>query len=60
MKRYKAQVKMSYYVWVSVDALDEHSARDRAIRTAWRAQDEGYGVWGEEPEVIELKEGEAT
>jgi hypothetical protein len=57
MKKYQVQVKMSYYTWVDVEAENEDSARDQALRKAWRQQSLGYGVWGEEPEVLELKEG---
>lgn len=57
MKTYEVQVKMSYYAWVTVDALSEDSAKSQAIRKAWREQSLGYGVWGEEPEVLEIKEG---
>jgi len=42
---------MSYFVWVDVEATDEHSARDQALRRAYREQQKGMGVWGEEPQV---------
>ena len=58
MKQYQAQVRLSYYVWVDVEAQDEHSAKDQAIRKAWREMDKQYGVWGEEPEVINFSEGD--
>jgi len=57
MKHYTAQVKMSYYVTVEVEAENEHSARDQALRLAWREESRGRGCWGEEPEVIDLMEG---
>ena len=59
MKKYQVEVQMSYYVLVDVEAETKDSARNQALRKAWRAQANGEGVWGEEPEVIELKEGEA-
>jgi hypothetical protein len=59
MKKYQVQVKMSYYAWVDVEAENEDSARDQALRKAWRSQAHGDGCWGEEPEVLELKEGES-
>ena len=58
MKQYQAQVRLSYYVWVDVEAQDEHSAKDQAIRKAWREMDRQHGVWGEEPEVINFSEGD--
>ena len=58
MKKYTAQVRMSYYAWVEVEAQDEHAAKDQGIRKAWRELDKGYGCWGEEPEVLDLAEGE--
>ncbi len=57
MKQYQAQVRLSYYVWVDVEAPDEHSAQDQAIRKAWREMDKQNGVWGEEPEVVNFSEG---
>ena len=54
MKRYQMQVRLSYYAWVDVEALSEHSAKDNGIRQAWREMDKGTGSWGEEPEVLEL------
>jgi hypothetical protein len=59
MKKYQVQVKMSYYAWVEVEAENEDSAKSQALRKAWREQSLGHGVWGEEPEVLELKEGES-
>ncbi len=59
MKKYQVQVKMSYYAWVDVDAENEDSAKSQALRKAWREQSLGYGAWGEEPEVLEIKEGES-
>ena len=56
MKQYQAYVRMSYYVWVDVEASDEHSAKDQALRKAWREMDKGRGAWGEEPSVLELVE----
>jgi hypothetical protein len=58
MKKFTVQVRMSYYAWIVVEAESEYSAKDQAIRQAWRAQDKGEGVWGEEPEVLTLIEGE--
>ena len=57
MKQYTAQVRMSYYAWVVVEAESEHSAKEQALRQAWRMQERGEGVWGEEPEVLTLIEG---
>jgi len=59
MKKYQMQVRMSYYVWVEVEAETQDSAKDQALRKAWRAQANGDGCWGEEPSVIEIQEGEA-
>lgn len=59
MKQYSIEVRMSYFVWVDVEALDEHSARDQALRKAHREQELGRGTWGEEPQaliIIEKKE----
>lgn len=52
MKQYSIEVRMSYFVWVDVEALDEHSARDQALRKAHREQERGRGIWGEEPQVL--------
>ena len=60
MKKYQMQVRLSYYVWVNVEAVDEHSAKDQAIRKAWREMDKQSGVWGEEPEVVNFSEGESN
>jgi hypothetical protein len=60
MKKYQVRVKLSYYAWVEVDAVDEESAQDQAVRKAWRAQANGEGYWGEEPSVLEIQEGEVT
>jgi hypothetical protein len=49
---------MSYFVWVDVEATDEHSARDQALRRAGREQ--STGVWGEEPQVTVVIEGETA
>jgi len=57
MKTYEVQVRLSHYVWVTVEAYDEHSAKDQAVRKSWREMNKGYGVWGEEPQVMQLKEG---
>jgi hypothetical protein len=43
---------MSYYVWVEVEASNEFSAKDQALRRAHYEQAKGNGVWGEEPEVL--------
>ena len=51
---------MSYFVWVDVEATDEHSARDQALRRAYREQQEGMGVWGEEPQVTVVIQGETV
>lgn len=58
MKKYQVQVKMSYYVWVEVEAQTQDSVKDQALRKAWRAQANGEGVWGEEPKVLEIVEGD--
>ena len=61
MKRYQMQVRLSYYVWVDVEAESDYSARDQATRLAWREMDKQHGCWGEEPEVLDaivLTEGE--
>ena len=58
MKRYQMQVRLSYYVWVDVEAENEHSAKDQATRKAWREMDKQRGCWGEEPEVLDVTEGE--
>jgi hypothetical protein len=49
---------LSYYAYVEVDAEDADIAHDKAIREAWRMQERGEGVWGEEPTVYDLIEGE--
>ena len=51
MNKYQVEVRMSYFVWVDVEATDEHSARDQALRRAGREQSRGTGVWGEEPHI---------
>jgi hypothetical protein len=56
--KFTARVRLSYYAYVEVDAEDEDIAYDKAIRKAWRMQERGEGVWGEEPEVYDLTEGE--
>ena len=56
MKTYQVQVRLSYYAWVEVEAIDEHNAQDQAIRKAFFEMDRGNGSWGEEPEVMELVE----
>lgn len=58
MKRYQAQVRLSYYVWVDIetDADSEFAIHDAAIRKAWHEQSKGTGVWGEEPEVLDVME----
>jgi hypothetical protein len=59
-ERYRVQVRMSYYANVEVEADDEHSAKQQAIRQAHRAMDRGDGCWGEEPSVVEItNEGES-
>ena len=58
MKTYQVMVAMSYYVWVEVEAEEKDSAKDKALRKAWRAQANGDGYWGEEPSVMEIQEGE--
>ena len=42
MKRYQMQVRLSYYAWVDVEASDEHSAKDQALRKAWREMAHRY------------------
>ena len=53
MKKYQMQVRLSYYVWVDVEAEDDYSARTQAVRQAWREMDKQHGCWGEEPEVVD-------
>jgi len=60
MNKYQVEVCMSYFVWVDVEATDEHSARDQALRRAGREQSRGTGVWGEEPQVTAVIEGETA
>ena len=60
MNKYQVEVRMSYFVWVDVEATDEHSARDQALRRAGREQSRGTGVWGEEPQVTGVIEGETA
>ena len=52
MNKYSAEVRLSYYVWVDVEASNECSAKDQALRRAHYEQAKGNGVWGEEPEVL--------
>lgn len=56
MKKYTATVQQSYYVYVEVEADNAEQAHDLALRQAWREQDAGRGVWGEEPTVYDLTE----
>jgi len=60
MNKYQVEVRMSYFVWVDVEATDEHSARDQALRRAYREQQKGMGVWGEEPQVTVVIQGETV
>ena len=60
MKQYSVEVRMSYFVWVDVEATDEHSARDQALRRSFREQQKGMGVWGEEPQVTVVIQGETV
>jgi tetrahydromethanopterin S-methyltransferase subunit A len=60
MKQYLVQVRLSYYAWVDVEALDQYQAEDKAIRKAWDAMGKGSGAWGEEPEVVHLEEVDET
>jgi len=60
MKQYSVEVRMSYFVWFDVEATDEHSATDQALRRAYREQQKGMGVWGEEPQVTVLIKGETV
>ena len=60
MNKYQVEVRMSYFVWVDVEATDEHSARDQALRRAYREQQKGMGVWGEEPQVTVVIKGETA
>jgi hypothetical protein len=57
MKDYQVQVRMSYYVWVDVQADNKEFAEAQALRMAWRDHARGEGVWGEEPEVLDVVEG---
>ena len=59
MKKYTATVHLGYYVNVEVEADNMESAYDQALRQAWREQANGNGVWGEEPQVFDLTEGES-
>jgi NADH:ubiquinone oxidoreductase subunit F (NADH-binding) len=52
MNKYSVEVRMSYYVWVDVEAVDEYSAKDRALRGAHEEQKLGMGVWGEEHQIV--------
>ena len=54
MKEYQIQVRLSYYVWVDVEAEHEHSAVDQAVRKAWFEMDKQRGCWGEEPKVLDI------
>ena len=56
MKKYLAQVMMSYYVYVEVEAETQDAAKAQALREAWRAQANGEGLWGN---VVDIQEGEA-
>ena len=56
MGKFVARVRLSYYVNVEVEADNDYNAHDLAIRQAWREQDKGRGVWGEEPTVYDLTE----
>ena len=58
MKQYRVQVRLSYYAMVDVEAENDDAAQSLAIRNSWRAMDKGDGVWGEEPEVMFILEGE--
>jgi len=58
MKNYRVNVRLSYYVYVDVTAENDEQAFDKARRLAWQEQEKGRGVWGEEPEVQFLLEGE--
>ena len=58
MGKFTATVRLSYYVNVEVEAENDYIAHDKAIREAWRLQERGMGVWGEEPTVYDLTEGE--
>ena len=58
MSKFTARVRLSYFAYVEVDAEDADIAYDKAIREAWRMQEKGEGVWGEEPTVYDLIEGE--
>ena len=57
MGKFTATVRLSYYVNVEVEAENDYIAHDKAIREAWRLQERGEGVWGEEPTVYDLTEG---
>jgi len=58
MKNYRVNVRLSYYVYVDVTAENDEHAFDKARRLAWQEQEKGRGVWGEEPEVQFLLEGD--
>ena len=60
MNKYSAEVRLTYYVWVDVEASNEFSAKDQALRRAGREQSRGTGVWGEEPQVTVVIEGETA
>ena len=57
MSKFTATVHLGYYVNVEVEAENADQAHDKAIREAWRLQERGMGVWGEEPTVYDLTEG---
>ena len=59
MGKFTATVRLTYHVYVEVEAENDYTAHDKAIREAWRLQEKGEGMWGEEPMVYELTEGES-
>jgi hypothetical protein len=58
MKNYRVNVRLSYYVYVDVEADNDEDAHDQAVRLAWREANKGRGVWGDEPQVQFLLEGD--
>jgi hypothetical protein len=56
MKNYRMQVRLTYHVWVDVEAENEHIAKAEATRKAWREMEKQNGCWGEEPQVLDMLE----
>ena len=56
MGKFTATVRFDYYVKVEVEAENDYTAHDLAIREAWRMLERGEGVWGEKTHVFDLTE----